>query len=95
MNIPSYSSQDNNSDNMDKKKVTIIVEVVIAAIIIIGAVIAAILLGSSDNSINQPTNNANTEDNEVYAPEFDSSGTASCALGATGINPIACRRDHF
>lgn len=23
------------------------------------------------------------------------SGTASCALGATGINPIACRRDHF
>lgn len=21
--------------------------------------------------------------------------TAPCALGATGINPIACRRDHF
>ena len=74
MNIPSYSSQDNNSDNMNKKKVTIIVGVVIAAIIIIGAVIAAILLGSSDNSINQPTNTANTEDNEIYAPEFDSSG---------------------
>ncbi len=74
MNIPSYSSQDNNSDNMNKKKVTIIVGVVIAAIIIIGAVIAAILLGSSDNSINQPTNTANTEDSEIYAPEFDSSG---------------------
>ena len=25
----------------------------------------------------------------------NNSGTASCALGATGINPIACRRDHF
>nr|WP_325299018.1 hypothetical protein [uncultured Dysosmobacter sp.] len=59
---------------MNKKKVTIIVGVVIAAIIIIGAVIAAILLGSSDNSINQPTNTANTEDSEIYAPEFDSSG---------------------
>ena len=22
-------------------------------------------------------------------------GTAPCTLGATGINPIACRRDHF
>lgn len=27
--------------------------------------------------------------------KISNSGTASCALGATGINPIACRRDHF
>ena len=74
MNIPSYSSQYNNSNNMNKKKVTIIVGVVIAAIVIIGVVIAAILLGSSDNSINQPINTDNTEDSEVYTPEFEPDG---------------------
>ena len=74
MNIPSYSSQDNNSNNMNKKKVTIIVGVVIAAIVIIGVVIAAILLGSSNNSINQPINTDNTEDSEVYTPEFEPDG---------------------
>ena len=75
MNIPSYSNQDNsNSNNMNKKKVTIIVGVVIAAIVIICVVLAVILLNSSDNNTNQPTNTTNTEDSEIYAPEFDSSG---------------------
>ena len=73
MNIPSYSNQDTSKSANNKNKIVIIAGVAIA-VVIIGAVIAAILLGSSDNSINQPTNTANTEDNEIYAPEFDSSG---------------------
>lgn len=32
---------------------------------------------------------------EVNNSGASNSGTASCALGATGINPIACRRDQF
>ena len=73
MNIPSYSNQDTSKSANNKNKIVIIAGVAIA-VVIIGAVIAAILLRSSDNSINQPTNTANTEDSEIYAPEFDSSG---------------------
>ena len=73
MNIPSYSNQDTSKSANNKNKIVIIAGVAIA-VVIIGTVLAFILLKPSDSNTTQPNITDNTEDSEIYAPEFDSSG---------------------
>lgn len=54
MNLPSYNTEKNNSNNVNNKRIP-----------------------------------------KWVIPTIAILGTAPCTLGATGINPIACRRDHF
>ena len=76
MNIPSYNTEQDNSNKISTKRIPKWILPAIAVLIIIGIAVGAFMLYQNSNSNNN-------------------GGTASCALGATGINPIACRRDHF
>lgn len=98
MNIPSYNTEQDNSNKISTKRIPKWILPAIAVLIIIGIAVGAFMLYQNSNS------NNNGEESE-YTPGYrnvevnnsgaSNSGTAPCALGATGINPIACRRDHF
>lgn len=81
MNIPSYNTEQDTSKSANNKNKIVIIAGVAIAVVIIGTVLAFILLKPSDSNATQPNITDNTEDSEIYAPDYENDPEYNLGLG--------------